>query len=124
MFYTVPPESIDSFTASFPRVLLATIPRYSRSMPFFYREKFAVRLQSCHGKVYLGKTSVMKMTWSTLNRLLFPLCFSSSTSDDKIAPKNITDASKLVFAQEKRANLNLRHGLWNSVCRTSIICIY
>ena len=95
------PRSIDPFTASFPRVLLATIPRYSRSMPFFYQEKFAVRLQSCRGKVYLGKTSVMKMTRSTLNRLLFPLCFSLSTSDDKIAPKNITDASKLVDLSKK-----------------------
>ena len=36
---TVPPRSTDPFIASFPRVLLATIPRYSRSMPFFLPRK-------------------------------------------------------------------------------------
>ena len=63
-------------------------------------------------KVYLGKTSVMKMTQSTLNRLLFPLCFGSSTSDDKIAPKNITDASKLVDLPKK----NERTWIFDTAC--------
>ena len=54
----------------------------------------------------------MKMTPSTLNRLLFPLCFGSSTSDDKIAPKNITDASKLVDLPKKRKTSELESSTW------------
>ena len=52
------------------------------------------------------------MTRSTLNRLLFPLCFGSSTSDDKIAPKNITDASKLVDLPKK----NERIWIFDTAC--------
>ena len=55
---TVPPRTIDPFAASLPRDLLAGFPRYSCSKTFFFLGSVAVWLQSCRGKVHLGKTSV------------------------------------------------------------------
>ena len=59
-----------------------------------------------------------------------PAFFENSTTFEKsfekilIAAYQLHALNRLIFAQEKRPNLNLRHGQWNSVCRTLIICIH
>ena len=76
---TVPPRTIDPFAASLPRDLLAGFPRYSRSRTFFPRFGcgMAPKLpQESSPRLNLGK-----------ERTRF--YFGSSTSNGKIAPKNI-----------------------------------